>query len=376
MRIAVDALGLPPYGGARSSALAWLTALAELDRDNEYIVFLSRKEAILERLSNLDQRIVRASGRFLPRVWAQICLPRIVRRERIDLVHFMKNLGTFVPCKSVLTINDLTRLAFPKMFSRVDVAYWKLLQPLLLNRVDGIIAISESTKRDIISWFRVPEEKVAVIYPAQRALFRVLVDRTNVDKIRSKYKLSNMILYVGGLAVHKNLITLVKAFFLLQQEKGIPHRLVVVGGQYHTHNETRVIDLVNKCGLQEVIFTGVVPDEDLVALYNAADLFVLPSLYEGFGLVALEAMACGVPVIASRAGALTEVIGDAGILVDNPTDESELAVAMYQVLSDQALKQKLMAAGLRRAGHFSWESTAQSTLKVYQEVVGGKGCAT
>jgi len=370
MRIAVDALGLPPYGGARSSALAWLTALAELDRDNEYIVFLSRREAILRQFSNLDQRVVPASGRFLPRVWAQVSLPGIVRRERIDLVHFMKNLGAFfVPCASILTINDLTRLAFPKMFSRVDVAYWKLLQPLLLNRVDGIIAISESTKRDIISWFRVPEEKVIVIYPAQRALFRVLNDRANVDKMRSKYKLSNMILYVGGMAVHKNLITLIKAFFLLKQGKGIPHRLVVVGGQYHTHNETRVLDLVSDWGPQEVIFTGVVSDEDLVALYNAADLSVLPSLYEGFGLVALEAMACGVPVVASRAGALPEVIGDAGILVDNPTNESELAAAMDRVLSDQALKQKLMAAGLQRASHFSWENTAQSTLEVYQEIV-------
>jgi len=373
VRIAIDALGLPPYGGARSSALAWLTALAELDRDNEYIVFLSRREAILERFSNLDQRIVRTSSRFLPRVWAQVNLPRIVRREEIELVHFMKNLGAFfLPCKSILTINDLTRLVFPKMFSQIDVTYWKLLQPLFLNHVTGIIAISESTKRDIITWFRVLEEKVTVIYPAQGASFRVLNDKMSVEKIRSKYNLShNIILYVGGMAVHKNLITLVKAFFLLKYDRKIRHKLVIVGGQYHTHNDVRVLDLVKERDSRDVIFTGVVPDEDMPLIYNAADLVVLPSLYEGFGLVALEAMACGVPVIASHTGALPEVVGGAGILVDSPTDEHELAAAILRVLDDKALRQEMISRGLERAQSFSWKRTACSTLAYYQEIVKG-----
>ena len=182
----------------------------------------------------------------------------------------------------------------------------------------------------------------------------------------TKYSITgSFILFVGNISPRKNILALLQAFNKLKK-RGIKHKLVIAGKKDQRYEQ--VLKTLNELNLGgEVIFTGYVPEEDLPKLYNAADLFVYPSLYEGFGLPILEAMACGTPVVASNVSSLPEVAGDAGLLV-NPQDVDALTNAMYKVLTDDKLKESLIDKGLERAKFFSWEKTARETLEVYKEV--------
>jgi len=350
-----------------------LRSLFAMDRENRYLVFLSAYEESLGGFGQVEQRIANVRNRFLVRIWMQAFLPVFLRKEKVDLVHYTKNLGAFLtPCKMVITIHDLTTLILKETHSAIDVLYWRIVEPLMIKQADEIIAVSHETKRDIMKMYQVPENKITVIPWAPSESFRILDDVAAINKVRAKYGLPiKFILFVGILAKKKNLSTLIRSFALLKRDDGLPHKLVVVGRKYQQSDDRRVLALVRDLDLEnEVIFTGPVPDADLPALYNASDLFVIPSLHEGFGIVCLEAMACGVPVVASRTGALPEVVGEAGILVGDPTDEEQLAQAMGRVLWDIDLRKELIAKGLERAKMFSWEKVAQQTMWVYQKASG------
>lgn len=179
-----------------------------------------------------------------------------------------------------------------------------------------------------------------------------------------------MILFLGTLEPRKNIVTLLEAYALLRRRKGFAHRLVIAGGKGWYYKE--IDAAVERLGLRgEVFFPGFVPQDELALWYAAADLFVYPALYEGFGLPPLEAMACGTPVVVSSASSLPEVVGDAGLLVD-PHDPAALAQAMLAVLDDPARHQALRQAGLARASAFSWRAAAQGTAAVYHQILGDK----
>jgi len=372
MKILFDALGLPPYGGAKTSALGWIHAVAEQGDAHQFTVIINKYEPGLAQLENLDQIVVNPANRFGVRLWAQYYLPRIVRERNIDLVHFTKNLGSFfIPCHTVINVNDLTRLYYPTMFSQVDVLYWKFVQRVLLHRMDRIIAISESTKRDLIGFYHLPPEKIRVIFPAISTQFtgQAILEEAG-QSVLGKYDIqAPYILSVGGMAVHKNVYTALRAFYTLL-DKGLfsDYTFVIVGDQFHTHNDKRLFELANQRNYKQVRFTGSVDDKELPYIYRGASLLVYPSLYEGFGLVALEAMRCGVPVLAARLGSVPEVVGDAACFLDAPLDVTKFAETLAALLTDPRRLADMRTRGLKRSLAFTWEATAVQTLALYDEV--------
>lgn len=286
----------------------------------------------------------------------------------LDIIHSPENASLFVKLKNqkkIITVHDIIAYKFPKSNTLLTRTRYKLLLPKTLKTADKIISVSNNTKKDLINIFNVPEEKIKVIYPGIDEKFRVL-NSNEVSEFQQKYHLKfPYILYVGNLMKHKNVFTLIEAFYKIKK-KGIKHKLVIAGtikvkGQ-------RLFDAIDKLNLRkEVIFTGYVSEEDLPALYNSADLFVYPSLYEGFGFPPLEAMACGTPVITSNTSSLPEVAGNGGIMVD-PFDIDGLAKAMYEVLTNEGLREELRKRGLKRTKLFTWENTVKETLSLYKEV--------
>ena len=291
---------------------------------------------------------------------------------KFDIIHSPENAALFIKLKhqkKIITVYDITPYLFPESFTPITLLRYKLLFPKTLKTADKIITDSNSTKRDLINYFNVPAEKIKVILLAADEKFKPL-NHEEVNEVKQRYKLEfSFILYVGTLEQRKNIPTLIKAFYKLKKDE-TKQKLVIAGGKGWKYKE--IFETIDKLNLQkDVIFTGYVLDEDLPALYNAADLFVYPSLYEGFGLPPLEAMACGTPVITSNTSSLPEVVGDAGIMVD-PYDVDGLADAMYKVLGNDGLREDMIKRGLERAKIFSWEKAAKETMKVYEEVYNQK----
>lgn len=289
-------------------------------------------------------------------------------RSNLDIVHSLNTGPSFFKLKKqkyIITVHDLIPLVFPQSRPYKVFLIYKFLLPRTLKNADKIITVSKSTKSDLIKYFKIPPDKIEVIYEAADERFKIL-GNNEVKAIREKLNLNfPFILYVSGLAPHKNLITLIKAFHKAKM-KGINHKLVITGKKRWKHQD--IFDFIDTLNLQDdVIFTDYISDEDLPGIYNAADLFIYPSLYEGFGLPPLEAMACGCPVIASNTSSLPEVIGDAGILFD-PYDVDELTTSIYNVLIDTELKSNLRNKSLEQAKNFSWSKCAIETLNVYRDV--------
>lgn len=372
MKIAIDALGIGRWGGGRTATLNLLVALGQLDRENRYEVFVEVPELALDPFPNFRQRIVPAKRRMTMRLWAQVCLPFILRRERYDLIHHMRALGILgAPCPSIVTIFDLTILALRHMYPKVDVWYWQWVQPWLLRRVDRVIAISYNTRRELESYLGLDGRKIDVVYPAPDSRFHLENDSERLAAVRQRFDLpTHFFLYVGITARKKNLSTLLRAYALLREQMDVPHKLVLAGRSFPTSSdEATISQLIQELRLEGAVqFTGLVPQEDLPLLYAAADLFLYPSLHEGFGIAPLEAMACGVPVITTRGGALPEAVGEAALLIDDPFDVEALSGAMRRVISESGLAQSLRDRGLRQAARFSYSRAARQTLDIYREV--------
>jgi glycosyltransferase involved in cell wall biosynthesis len=369
LRVAIDALGLPPVGGAKASALGWLAALGRYHPENHYLVFLSRPEESLLSYPSIEQRAVSIENRFAVRTWAQLVLPRLLARERVDLLHSMKNLtASWVPCPTIVTVNDLSHVVLRDLYPRIDGLYWQVVQPWALRRAARIIAISRSTKSDLVHYYGLEENRVVTIYPSCDSRFHEPCDSNDLEKVRAKYGLpKSILLYVGGLGVHKNVVSLVRAFAQIADQ--IPHGLVLVGGAFHTSSDRDLAREVAALGLEDRVWMlGPVSAEDLPLIYRLADLFLLASLNEGFGLVLLEAMACGTPVLAARRGSIPEVADEAAWLVDDPLDIERLAAAIVTLLSDRETLAELSRRGLKRSRVFTWERAADRTVALYGEV--------
>ena len=263
------------------------------------------------------------------------------------------------------TVFDLTFEVFPQTMKWTGRLWWRLLARKGIQKSNRIIALSESTKRDLCRYYHVPEEKIRVVYPCTRTIFRPIA---STSQIQAKYNLpEKYILYVGTLERRKNVANLIRAFALAKRAALTEHVLVLAGKRgwlyqdiFQAMEETRLSN--------QIIFLDYVPDEDLPALYTGADLFTYLSRFEGFGLPVLEAMACGTPVLVSSASSLPEVVGDAGILV-SPDDIEQAASEMCRVLSDRELHDELAGRGLQRAKCFSQERFIRQTVEVYKQAI-------
>jgi glycosyltransferase involved in cell wall biosynthesis len=272
-----------------------------------------------------------------------------------------------LPCPGVVTIYDLSFLRYPKSFESRRRMYLRWGTAYSAQRARRVIAISESTKRDIVRLLGVPEGKVDVVACGVDEDFRPVDEPGLLDELRKKRNLPpQMLLFVGTIEPRKNLVTLLEAYSVLK-ERVHPPPLVIGGPKGWRHEEvfskTEELQLVD-----DVVFAGYIPREELPLWYNAAEVFVYPSLYEGFGLPPLEAMACGTPVVVSDTSALPEVVGDAGLLVE-PSDTEGMALAMQRALTNRDLRRTLRKNGLERANRYTWRRAAQDTVKVYDRAV-------
>ncbi len=275
--------------------------------------------------------------------------------------------------KLVTTVHDINFVRFPEMQSK-GIRRFIAAMPRLLERSRVVLADSRFTAEELMEVYGLPEDGVRVVYPGLNPVFLREPDPEEVETALRAYCLQPpYIAYIGNLHPRKNLVTLVEAFARVR-ERGLAHRLAVIGGGglgKLNNTEYRKLTLrVRDLGLEEaVVFTGYVPDQRLASLLRRAEMLVFPSIYEGFGLPPLEAMACGVPVITSRRSSLPEVVGDAALLLEDPLDAEEIAGCMERLLADGELRSRLVRAGRERAKMFDWEKTARKVAAVYQEVV-------
>jgi glycosyltransferase involved in cell wall biosynthesis len=254
------------------------------------------------------------------------------------------------------------------MHTRETNLTWKSSLKFIKNRTNIMICDSVSTKNDCMKLLKIPEKRLKVIPLSADEQYKPIKNKEHIrDELKREYNIDYpFILFVGTLEKRKNVPILLKSFYKLKKSK-LNHKLVIVGGKGWKY--TRIFDLIEGLNLEnDVIFTDYVSDEYLVKLYNAADLFVYPSLYEGFGLPPLEAMACGCPVITSNTSSLPEVVGDAGVMVD-PNDIDSLTESMIKILTDNEYREEMGRKSLERAHMFSWKKTAEETWDVYKEVL-------
>lgn len=302
-------------------------------------------------------------------IYENIYLPKFLIENHYRLYHSTNYiLPYFCSFPSILTIHDLITFEYPKLCQRESVFYFKLLLSRSIKRATKIIAVSNTIKNDILRRFDVPDAKIEVVYHGINLILKKTENIDNLKKTRQKYHLpERYILFVGNIEPKKNLERLIRAFDKLRKTTELKHKLVIVGKKGWKYNS--VFKTIDELKIRnEIIFTGYVPEVDLSTIYSMADLFMFPSLYEGFGIPPLEAMACEVPVIVSNKGALPEVTGGRCLQID-PYNVQEITEVMYKLLTDTNLRRKSILQGNEWVKQFSWEKAAKETLNVYEQAI-------
>jgi anaerobic magnesium-protoporphyrin IX monomethyl ester cyclase len=312
--------------------------------------------------------------RALPRmVWMQARVPGMLREIGADVAHFtngMMPLASRVP--SVVTVHDMSLRLLPRFHPLRRVLLNRPLMDLAVRRADALITVSESARREMLELYGLDRRRVHVVYEAASPRFHRVTDAAELDRVRRTYRLgARTILYVGTIEPRKNLPTLIEAFARRRRSGDLDHQLVCVG-PYGWHSRGIDEQIARSEVADAITFTGYVPFDDLPALYSAAEMFVYPSMYEGFGLPVIEAMACGAPVITGRAAAVAEVGARAVEHVD-PIDANTLGDALCRLASDRERRAALASAGLSRAEQFSWARAATETHAVYRGVTAASG---
>jgi glycosyltransferase involved in cell wall biosynthesis/radical SAM superfamily enzyme YgiQ (UPF0313 family) len=368
MKIAFDGTSLRPRRTGVGYYTEHLLRHLAAESDTDDIVVLSNRD--VETTSPLPERVrVMTSHRRMPRmVWMQTGAPAALKRSGADVVHFTNGMLPIAsPIPTVVTIHDMSLRLYPRYHPPRRVLFNRPLVDLAARRADAIVTVSDSAKDDIVRLYRLDPSRVHVIHEAAAPSFRRVTDIGELDRVRQKYRLADrIILYVGTIEPRKNLPKLIQAFASRKRAGDLPHHLVCVGP--YGWLSRGLEDLIHRSKVSHAIhFTGYVPFEDLPALYTLAEIFVYPSMYEGFGLPVIEAMACGAPVITGRAAALAEVGGDAVEQVER-MDEDALGEAMARLARDPQRRRELSAHALARAEQFSWQRAARETLAVYRTV--------
>ena len=302
------------------------------------------------------------------RYWSQIGLPLYINRVRLDLFHGTNyNIPLWNRCPNVLTIHDLSLLLWPQTHERSLVRRARRRLPMMARAARAIIVPSQAVKREVCDHLQIDSRKIAVIPEAAREAFQQIAT-TETESVRRRLAIEDdFILFVGTIEPRKNLLTLVRAFEEIVRSDSRRPQLVIAGATGWLSQD--VFAYVQAAGISDRIrFVGYLADHDLRALYSACRTFVYPSLYEGFGLPLLEAMACGAPVITSDTPSIRETVGEAALLV-SPTDSSGLTQAIVRLLDNAAERQERSVAGMRHVRKFSWEKTARATLDLYREVL-------
>ena len=370
MRVALDAI---PLVAAKTGIGHYTDALAEwLARthpNHQYQLFSPIDfafEAGNGKPANLSKQFLPTRSVF--RKWWMIGLPALLQISPVDVFHGTNYcIPLFAPCPSVVTIHDMSLFAQSQTHEPANVTRGKRRMPIMARRASMIIAPSEWTKKEIVKYLRTRPEKIRVIYEAARDAMKPVLPGQS-EGVLEKYQVRRpYLLYVGTIEPRKNLLTLIRAYDELLRTTAHRPQLVLCGGRGWLDSE--VFNLARELRMEEQIrFTGYIEDADLPALYSSAKVFIYPSIYEGFGLPPLEAMACGAPVISSNASSLPEVVGEAGLMHD-PGDYRALTHCIVKLFDDPAMQEYYRRAGMKQASRYSWERAARETQAVYDEVI-------
>lgn len=370
MRIAIDARKLNDFGiGTYIRNL--IRHLPRIDPAIEYFLLCRPEdEGGISSLSPESRAILVGAPNYS--VSEHVSIPAKLRHLGVDLYHTPHYvLPFFTPCPSVVTIHDVIHLLFPQYLpSRMAVHYARFMIRRALEKATVVLTVSASSKRDLLTFFDVNPDKIRVIPNGIPVSITESLAPEQLEKIKERFLISGRtVLFVGNIKPHKNLERLIAAFAkVLEQPQYEDLTLIVVGDEISKYPSLR--RAVERHQVRRSVrFFGFVPELTLVALYRLADVFVFPSLYEGFGLPPLEAMANGTPVVTSNISSLPEVVGDAALTVD-PYNIDEIAQAIRDVLEDPELRARLVDSGHVRAGHYSWEKSVGQVYQAYQQVLG------
>jgi len=376
MRIAIDASSVPSSpAGAGIYAIELVRALARRDAHDGYALFTRGTWFDDIARDKPNWRVEHVNARYWPArlarparlAWEHTQLPAALDRLRIDVLHSTHH--TLPLCSGgagrVVTIHDVTFFRMPERYPPARRLYMQTLTRLSARIADAIIVPSRAVRDDVLRLLGVPDSRVAVVYEAASADY-LPVDRAAGAVIAARHGVNQeYVLSVGSLEPGKNRARLIHAMRQLRDE-GVDYALLVVGQKAWDYE--RDVRLVNEFGMRDrVVFAGYVPQADMPALYSGATAFACPSLYEGFGLPVLEAMACGAPTLTSNLSATAEVAGDAALLVD-PSSVTAIRDGLRKLLTNDALRARLSEAGRARAAEFSWDRAADETHAVYQRV--------
>jgi glycosyltransferase involved in cell wall biosynthesis len=372
MKIGISAFGTDSgKSGISQYAANVVGQLVDLAPGHDFVVFINRADADWVQSWHPRLEVIALpdwTGHPVASIfWHLAALPGLLRRHHCDTV-FMpagnRRLAWSYGVPSVGTVHDFSQLHVPQKYDAARMFYIMRVLPRMMRRLTRVIAVSESTRRDLESFARIPRSRIRVIYngadlkrftPRPRAAARAELPPSLA--IPDPY-----VLYIARLEhPAKNHVRLLEAFAALKRDTTLPHKLVLVGGRW---NGAEVIDArVRELGLtDQVIFSGFVPNEAIPALYAAADALVFPSLFEGFGIPVLEAMASGIPVCAADTSSIPEVVGDAGLLFD-PVDVPAMSASLIRLLQDQDLRKRLITKGIERASRFTWDAAAKAVLE-------------
>ena len=373
MRIGINAVPLSRVrAGAARVIRSVIEELREIDSENCYYLYSDRDFELPWEDDRWRKRISSPLPLLPGTLWLQTVGRRLILRDQLDVfwgTFNMLPLGLPSGVAKVVTIHDLIWPLYAETLDPFSRCVLWLFVERSARQADRVIADSQSTARDLQRVFEVPESKIEVIHHGVGPAYRPQDPRATAEHVANKYGVSKeYVLTVGTVVPHKNLITLVEAMRILGKRGELPFQLLVVGAK--GWKNARLFEAARCSGLtgEDIRFLGFVPEEDLPVLYSAASSFVLPSLYEGFGLPLVEAMACGAPIIVSNTSSIPEVVGDAALLVP-PTQPEAFAEAILRVRSDKDLRRTMIEKGLCRAACFRWDKAARQILECMRNVV-------
>lgn len=353
--------------GVQRAAYNLVKTLVEIDRENDYIIFTGKEQVHSADWAYPNVRVI--GDHLIPSEsiknhwWEQVWLPRLAKRHGIDILHSPANIAPlFYKGKSIINIHDLCFVVNPQWYSFAFRTLYNFVIPQLAKRATKVITNSNNSKNDLLQYFKLPAEKVSLVYWAVDDVFTLPQpeDKTEDGMVRDDY-----ILYVGSLEPRKNINALIESYEKLRHDfPAIKTKLILIGGESPLF---ATVQLKAREFRDDVIFKGFVTDQELGEFYRNARLVAYPSLYEGFGLPPLEAMASGAPVVTSSTSSIPEVVGRAAVLVD-PRNRDQLARAMHRVLTDSSLRASMVRSGAEQVAKFNWYRVARSVLAVYHEV--------
>ncbi|MFN0109576.1 MAG: glycosyltransferase family 4 protein [Blastocatellia bacterium] len=372
MHIGIDAHAIgAQQGGNETYIRGLIRALAEVDDRNRYTIYLAEPAAATEWSEGFARQHPNFEIRLLPKPTPLIRVPLFLayelKRRPVDVLHVQYTAPPFCSAPVVATIHDLAFEHMPETFTRRGSLQLKLTVRRTAQRAARIATVSEFSRQDLLRTYNLSPEKVAVTYNGIDAHFTANASPNEAKDIRQRFGISrDYLLAVGSLQPRKNLVRLIRAYAKLRSEnENFRPQLVIVGRKLWLADEI-FAEVRRQEWADDAILTGYVSDEDLPKLYRQATAFVYPSLFEGFGLPPVEAMACGTPVVTSNVSSLPEVTGEAALLID-PLDQSAIESALLEIMNDQSLRARLKKQGIEQAKKFTWREAAEKTLQLYRE---------